>query len=260
MSRRDLIIISALINAGLLIVLFATALKSDPVTEPITATSAPLPMPSLEMKAPQENERAVIASGDEVDQVLKEFAARTMPQQITSSANELPKSQEGEMATSFSPIATTGGPSEIKPSTSSFAEELAAQYPVQVTLPEPSVKKTAQQSGEYAEVRVKKGDFLDRIARRNGTTVSEIMRVNHLKSTNLKIGQILKIPGKKEAPKSRAVTSRTSQEGYYVVQNGDNPWTIARKNQLSVSELLRLNQLDEHSARRLKPGDRLRIR
>ena len=67
MSRRDLIIISALFNAGLLIVLFATALKSDPVAETITRASSELSVPSMEKLTKKEKEKAVVAAGDEVE-------------------------------------------------------------------------------------------------------------------------------------------------------------------------------------------------
>ncbi|HEY4254932.1 MAG TPA: LysM domain-containing protein, partial [Chlamydiales bacterium] len=47
---------------------------------------------------------------------------------------------------------------------------------------------------------------------------------------------------------------------YYIVKVGDNPWTIAMKHHLKVEELLKLNGLNEQRARKLKPGDRLRIK
>lgn len=255
MSRRDLIIISALINAGLLIVLFATALKPDGVSEPISRAPIEMPVPRAEKKDMKE---AVVAAGDEVDQVLKEFAARAMPEKISPPQDMTQR--EVAVTPSFAPIATTSAHEVPKKSPPSFVEELAAQYPAQITLPEPAKKRETQPAGEYAEVRVQKGDFLDRIARRNKTTVSEIMRVNHLTTTNLKIGQILKVPRSISTLQKSAPVSTTSQEGYCVVQEGDNPWTIAKRHQISVSELLRINQLDDRSARRIKPGDRLRIR
>lgn len=47
---------------------------------------------------------------------------------------------------------------------------------------------------------------------------------------------------------------------YYIVKSGDNPWTIAHKHHMQVEELLRLNNMDEVKAKRLRPGDRLRIK
>lgn len=240
MNRRDLIIISALINAGLLVVLFATAIKSEP-SQPLSSspTQVSVPIPELPISHP-----VPVAAGDEVDQVLKEFAAH-----VAQAPKELEKNETESL---LPPIAKQIETEAVR----SFAEELAAQYPAQVQLPKPAKKRVESPSGAYKEVRVEKGDYLDRIARKNGSTVSAIMRANQLINTNLKIGQIIKIPLSKEAP----ATVSTASDQSYVVQDGDNPWTIARKNQMSVSELLRLNHLDERSARRLKPGDRLRIR
>lgn len=61
---------------------------------------------------------------------------------------------------------------------------------------------------------------------------------------------------KGEAPQK----SVEAEERYYTVKNGDNPWTIATKNHIKVEELLRLNGLDDAKAKKIKPGDRLRIK
>ncbi|HPE84975.1 MAG TPA: LysM peptidoglycan-binding domain-containing protein, partial [Chlamydiales bacterium] len=51
MSRKDTIVIAVLINAGLLVVLFASALKTDPVVEqPIVRQQIEIPKPKLERK------------------------------------------------------------------------------------------------------------------------------------------------------------------------------------------------------------------
>jgi len=96
------------------------------------------------------------------------------------------------------------------------------------------------------------------------------MKANKLTSSNLRIGQVLKIPNKsiaKAEPSTIVYSPQTStptnpsNEGakYYTVKKGDNPWTIAVKNHLKVEDLLKLNNMTEEQARRLKPGDQLRI-
>ena len=111
------------------------------------------------------------------------------------------------------------------------------------------------------EVVVKKGENLDKIARAHQTTVEALIQMNHLKSNFLRIGQKLKIPEPKGgSPKSLALAPPAQGAEYYTVKVGDNPWTIARKHHLDVVELLRLNGMNEEKARKLKPGDRLRIR
>ena len=91
------------------------------------------------------------------------------------------------------------------------------------------------------------------------------MKANKLTNSNLRIGQVLKIPNKsiKKAEPSTVVFSpqTPTNDGakYYTVKKGDNPWTIAVKNHLKVEDLLKLNNMTEEQARRLKPGDQLRI-
>jgi len=129
---------------------------------------------------------------------------------------------------------------------------------------------------KVVEITVKRGDFLEKIARANGTTVDEIKRINHLPNDNLVIGQILRVPvpSKKDAEKpstaivsapprneSRISASPSSSEPvFYVIKSGDNPWKIAKQFQIRYEEILVLNGLNEESARNLKVGDRIRIK
>ena len=127
-------------------------------------------------------------------------------------------------------------------------------------------------ASDFVEVKVKKGDVLEKIARHHHTTVAEIMKANRLTSTNLRIGQVLKIPNKTikkaetssiayspSAPATATATATSDNSAkFYTVKKGDSPWTIAVKNHLKVEELLKLNNMSEDQARRLKPDARLR--
>lgn len=53
---------------------------------------------------------------------------------------------------------------------------------------------------------------------------------------------------------------KVSDDTFYVVQPGDNPWKIAKKFHISFDKLLELNNLNEKRARNLKVGERLKIR
>ena len=92
------------------------------------------------------------------------------------------------------------------------------------------------------------------------------MKVNHLSSSQLKIGQVLKIASSSKdsiqtpAAKVQATLLESAPSKFYTVKTGDSPWTIAVKNHMKVEELLKLNNMSEDKARRLKPGDQLRIR
>lgn len=109
-----------------------------------------------------------------------------------------------------------------------------------------------------SEVIVKKGDRLEKIAKNHDTSISEIIKLNHLPNTTLKIGQVLKIPASR--PSSKKIENANSTPEYYTIKVGENPWAIANKHHMKVQDLLKLNGLNEEKARKLKPGDRLRIR
>ena len=134
--------------------------------------------------------------------------------------------------------------------------------PVILSDPEPLVHKLPPLATEPVvvlaapsvhEVTVKKGDSLEKIAKSHRVTVDEIIKMNHLPSSFLKVGQVLKLPASDKKP------AEAGPE-YYTIKVGDNPWAIALKHHMKVEELLRLNALNEERARKLKAGDRLRIR
>jgi len=188
--------------------------------EQVASNSVALEVSPIELPEPVKKE--VRKTSDEIDQVLKEFTENKVVQV------EKPKQKID------------------------FAKELEAI--TKAANPELYTKPSPKSDGSYTAVTVKKGDVLEKIARTHNVSVSDIMSSNHLSNTVLQIGQKLKIPAIGQSVKSSSANS------FYTVKQGDNPWTIAVKNQLKVDELLRLNDLNEDKARRLRPGDKLRIR
>ncbi|WP_026174967.1 C40 family peptidase [Thermus igniterrae] len=85
------------------------------------------------------------------------------------------------------------------------------------------------------------GDTLFSIARRYGTTVEELMRLNGLEGFLIQPGQVLRLPDK-------AAT--------HVVAPGDTLFSLARRYGTTVEELMRLNGL---SSPELKVGQVLRL-
>ncbi|RZM23657.1 MAG: LysM peptidoglycan-binding domain-containing protein, partial [Pedobacter sp.] len=65
---------------------------------------------------------------------------------------------------------------------------------------------TATQEGSLIEHAVQKKENLNMLAEKYGTTVNEIKRINNLRSINLQIGQILKIPANNIAEETEPET------------------------------------------------------
>ncbi|PCI76711.1 hypothetical protein COB21_04080 [Candidatus Aerophobetes bacterium] len=122
---------------------------------------------------------------------------------------------------------------------------------------EQKVVKGAYQDASIT-LKVKQGDMLEKIAKQFGVGVKSIMEVNQLKNTRLKIGQKLIIP--QRIAKTKVVETTASEAAYYTVQPGENPWTIAKKNNIQVDQLLKLNNMNKQSAKTLRPGNKLRIK
>jgi membrane-bound lytic murein transglycosylase D len=91
---------------------------------------------------------------------------------------------------------------------------------------------------------VKQGDSLWNLARKYDTTTRNIVRMNNLASTQLKIGQRLKIP---------VNTKDDSRKHHrYRVKKGDSPFQIAMKHNMTLADFLRLNRLNPGS--KIFPG------
>lgn len=84
---------------------------------------------------------------------------------------------------------------------------------------------------------VRKGDSLYSIAKKYNTTVKDIVRLNNLTSNNLAVGQQLII-----AIDDNVTTTPTTYKDY-VVQKGDSLYSIANKNNITVDELKKINNL-----------------
>ncbi len=246
MTRRDTIIVAALVNAGLLIVLFVSALKTEEGKEEVVVTSEIPAIINQEIAFKSEAKRVM---GDEVDRVLQQYAQSNPLQPVTEIIPQTVAKQE----TVHSFV------EDLKIATEKASKELT---PASVVV-ESSLAVT--QSSTMQEVVVKKGDALEKIARNHHTTVADIMKRNGLVSTQLKIGQVLKISPSLEKKVEEKITQENksldpTSAKYYTVKPGDNPWTIAVKNHIKVEELLKLNNMSEERARKLKPGEKIRIR
>lgn len=257
MTRRDIIIIAVLVNAGLLAILFMMAITTDEdkISEPSEVVSFIEEVKPIEIQPYQTSENASTNPTDEVDLAIEAYKdpSNSTPV-IIDEDNALDLDQDDDM-----PIID---PQPVEPE----AE------PAPVAPAKPVVKATTTTSKQkQVEVTVKRGDSLDKIARANGTTIKAIKQANDLKSDRLDIGQVLKVPVSTEKKSTTKTTTTTttkkadkqiaqSDSQYYTVKNGDNPWKIAKQFKIKVDDFLKLNDLNEEKARNLKVGDKVRVK
>lgn len=233
MDKKKTILIAVLINGGVLLLLFIAALTMQ--KEEPAGAYPPLAEKTLPLEEKQELEGA-LASLPLLQQSLPEPELPLVVEEEAPLQHKLPPLAKENL----------------------FVEEKKAPPP-----PNPKPAPKSASSSTAKEIVVKKGDSLEKIAKAHNTTVDALLRANQLASSFLKIGQVLKIPEEKTAaskPKPSLPSEKSPTPEYYTVKVGDNPWTIAMKHHLKVEQLLELNGLNEEKARKLKPGDRLRIR
>ena len=114
---------------------------------------------------------------------------------------------------------------------------------------------------------VRAGDSLSRVAARANVTVRAVRELNHLSSTHLRLGQVLRLPasGKQVAvaatktalPGARPAPAPTAAPAPHVVARGDNLWDVARQYRVSAEALAKANGVTSRTV--LKLGQKLRL-
>ena len=122
--------------------------------------------------------------------------------------------------------------------------------------------------------KVKSGDYLGRIASRYHVSINQIKQWNHLRSNNLRVGQILYIYGRGSEPASQASSTSKSAKsskssdstsssgstgsGYtvYTVKKGDSLYKIAAKYPgVSAQDIMKLNGISSS----IRAGQKIKI-
>lgn len=220
MNRRDMMIAAVLINVGLLVVLFVVSIKREQKEVAVVTGRTVADVHQQKEPVPQ-------LSVAEKSRFLPEtpaLAKKSLPQHrpVTKVLQQKEEKKEAHK------LAVTASPA-LNP-TQSFSHKI---------------------------VVVKKGQVLEKIAKMHGVTVEEILKLNQLKTTRLQIGQQLKVPPPKTAKPAAKQQKATGK--IHIVKEGENPWTIAKQYHIKVEELLYLNQLTEKEAKKLRPGQSLRV-
>jgi len=142
--------------------------------------------------------------------------------------------------------------SELKRLNSVSAKRLKVGHYLKVSASNVAKVDRSEAKSSVASTRkysVRKGDTLNQIAKRFGTTVSALRSLNRVSTKHLKVGKSLKIPTTHahETKSSQKVSKRV----VHTVKKGDNLWTIARSYDTSVKKLTQWNSLKKHTSLRL---------
>ena len=133
-------------------------------------------------------------------------------------------------------------------------------------------------NNNYTEYKVKNGDTLYGIAFSNGMTANEFLKINKINDPNkynLKVGETLYIKDnnnsniervenkdveeREEIKKDINIEKDNNNYIEYKVKNGDTLYGIAFENDMSVSDFLKLNNISDPIAYKLKVGETLKI-
>lgn len=102
------------------------------------------------------------------------------------------------------------------------------------------------------KIKVKRGDTLAKLAIKYRTSISEIIELNNIQNRNLiYTGEILKIPYSTEDQKGE------TNHIIYTIKRGDTLTKIAKEFNVSISEIVRLNDIIDPNL--IYAGDKLRI-
>ncbi len=154
---------------------------------------------------------------------------------------------------------TKSAPKAAAPEAKSAAKTAA---PEAKSAPKTAEVKPAAASGVHT---VASGENVGVIAQKYGLTPKELMALNGLDGPTIRVGQKLKVSGKVPATAAggasdkKADTKKTEARSAatYKVTEGDTLYSIARKNDISVSELKKLNNLEADT---VKLGQSLKLK
>lgn len=127
----------------------------------------------------------------------------------------------------------------------------SAKYNPQAVAATPSSKPSSKPNGTHT---VRSGENLGLIAKKYGCSVADLKSWNNLSKNTIQPGQKLKV----NKPPAPIVIDENAEYVYHTVKSGDTLWDIAKLyDGVTVNQIKQLNNIT--NARRLKPGDKIRI-
>ena len=97
------------------------------------------------------------------------------------------------------------------------------------------LKSDSNNSSNKNQYIVQRGDTLYSLALKYNTTVDKLRELNNLNTNTLTIGQILVLP----------IETNIEEYDIYIVKKGDSLWSISRKFNIDINDLIELNNLND---------------
>ena len=155
----------------------------------------------------------------------------------------------------------TLNPCYLRPTTPPYGQH-------HLVLPKDKAEKFKQQLAEnkdlfkinWAKHKVKSGESLSVIAHKYHTSVREIKRINHMRSSRIRAGKTLLIPYPKQYASRIPKMMKQKYNGkryFHKVKKGESIWTIANYYNISTQTLCRWNNIGIRTP--LRVGQRLEI-
>ena len=143
-------------------------------------------------------------------------------------------------------VTTTAAPSDYSPATTT-TPNVATTVAATATTTAPPATTTVAVTDVPESVTVEKGDSLSKIAKRYGTTVDALVRINDLCDANqIFVGQVVVLEDPEAGADADADAEGDRVETAIVtVQPGDSLSKIAKRHDTTVEELMALNDIDD---------------
>jgi LysM repeat protein len=220
-----------------------------------TPTSTPkptaTPKPSATPSPTPEFQTYTVVSGDNLTKISQKFNVSVSRIQLYNNLTSTTLKVGQKLKIPNASVVITKSPSATPTTT-----------PTATPTPSPTPTPTPTPSATQVIHTVVSGDTLLRIASKYGVTVRAIQTANSMTTTNISIGQKLKIPvgtvtssptaTATPAPSSTAAVTQT-----YTVKAGDNLYSIASKFRVTATALAKENNIQNLD--RIQVGQVLRI-
>ena len=140
-------------------------------------------------------------------------------------------------------VTTTAASSDYSPATTTTPTVATTLVAVATTVVPATT--TVALADVPESVTVEKGDSLSKIAKRYGTTVDALVRINGLCDANqIFVGQVVVLEDPEAGADADAAEDR-AETAIVTVQPGDSLSKIAKRHDTTVEELMALNDIDD---------------